>query len=112
MIADYKTEQDMCKRMDECVERLQRVEDVLDHSTFFNGDDLALVDTAYAPLLIRLDFMREKIDLLGWNNFPKLNKWKENLLSLESVQKSIIDDFKLHYTNKIKAQNGYLGSIL
>ena len=112
MIADYKTEHDMCKRMDECVERLQRVEDVLDHSTFFNGDDLALVDTAYAPLLIRLDFMREKIDLLGWNNFPKLNKWKENLLSLESVQKSIIDDFKLHYTNKIKAQNGYLGSIL
>lgn len=112
MIADCKTEQDMHKRINECIERLLRVENVLGHSTFFNGDDLTLVDTAYAPLLIRLDFMHEKINLLGRNNFSKLNTWKENLLNLQSVQKSIIDNFELHYTNKIKVQDGYLGSIL
>ncbi len=112
MIADCKTEQDMHKRINECIERLLRVENVLGHSTFFNGDDLTLIDTAYAPLLIRLDFMHKKINLLGRNNFTKLNTWKENLLNLQSVQKSIIDDFKLHYTNKIKVQDGYLGSIL
>jgi len=112
MIADHKTEQDMKKQMSECVTRLQRVEDILDHSTYFNGEELSLIDAAYAPLLIRLDFMNEKLNLLNWNDFPKLNKWNENLLSTESVQKSIIEDFDLHYTNKIKGQNGYLGSAL
>ncbi len=112
MIADCKTEQDMRRHMEECIERLQRVEKVLDHSTFFNGDDLALVDAAYAPLLIRLDFMSQRINLLNWDQFAKLNKWKESLLNLEAVRKSIIDDFELHYTNKIKAQDGYLGNTL
>ena len=112
MIADCQTELHMRRNMQECVERLRRVEEVLDHSTFFNGDDLALVDTAYAPLLIRLDFMARKINLLDWNHFTKLNQWKNNLLRLEAVQESIIDDFELHYCNKIRAQNGYLGSTL
>ncbi len=112
MIANHKDEKDMKTQMSECVKRLQRVEDTLDHSTYFNGEELALIDAAYAPLLIRLDFMNEKLKLLDWNDFPKLNKWKHNLLNLDSVQKSIIDDFELHYTNKIKGQNGHLASIL
>ena len=56
--------------------------------------------------------MNEKLNLLDWNKFPKLKKWKENLLDLESVQKSIIDCFESHYTNKSKGQNGYLANIL
>ena len=112
MIADGKTEEDMHRRMNECTERLERVENVLGHSTFFNGEKLALIDAAYAPLLIRLEFMRQNINLLNWNRFPKLERWRKDLLGLEAVQKSIIDGFDLHYTNKIKAQNGYLGSVL
>ena len=98
--------------MNDCVERLQRVEDILGNSTFFNGEELSLIDAAYAPLLIRLDFMNGKLNLLDWDQFPKLKKWRDSLLDLESVQKSIIDNFDLHYTNKIKGQNGYLASIL
>ena len=98
--------------LNECVERLQRIENILNYSTYFNGEKLSLIDAAYAPLLIRIDYMNDKIGLVNWNEFPKLKKWKDNLLNLESVQKSIIDDFELHYTNKIKAQNGYLASIL
>ena len=112
MIADHKNENAMKNQISECVGRLQRVEDVLDHSSFFNGEELALIDAAYAPLLIRLDFINEKLNLLNWDDLPKLNKWKDNLLALESVQKSIIDDFDMHYTNKIKGQNGHLASVL
>ncbi len=112
MIAEHKSESEMKKQMTGCVECLQRVEDVLGDSTFFNGEELMLIDAAYAPLLIRLDFLNKIIDLVDWSKFPKLKKWKDNLLKLESVQKSIIDDFDLHYTNKIKGQNGYLASIL
>ncbi|QMU62570.1 MAG: glutathione S-transferase family protein [Gammaproteobacteria bacterium] len=112
MISDHNEEADMKKQMNECVERLQRVEDILGDSTFFNGEELSLIDAAYAPLLIRLDFMNEKLNLIDWNTFPKLKKWRDNLLDLKSVQKSIIDNFDLHYTNKIKGQNGYLASIL
>ena len=112
MIADHKSESKMKNQMVECVKHLQRVEDVLGDSTFFNGEELSLVDAAYAPLLIRLDFMNKKIDLLDWSKFPKLKKWKDSLLKLDSVQKSIIDDFDLHYANKIKGQSGFLASIL
>ncbi len=112
MIADVKTESEMQQRMDECRERLQHVENILTHTAFFNGDDFALVDAAYAPLLIRLDLLSKKIDFLDWNGYTKLDRWKENLLALESVQNSIIEDFELLYTDKIRAQNGYLGSLL
>jgi glutathione S-transferase len=112
MIADHIDEADMKKQMTGCVERLQRVEDILGNSTFFNGEELSLIDAAYAPLLIRLDFMNEKLNLLDWDQLPKLKEWRDSLLDLESVQKSIIDNFDLHYTNMIKGQNGYLASIL
>lgn len=112
MIADHNEEANMKKQMNDCVERLQRVEDIFGNSTFFNDEELSLIDAAYAPLLIRLDFMNEKLNLLDWDQFPKLKKWRDCLLNLESVQKSIIDNFDLHYTNKIKGQNGYLASIL
>ncbi|MGH1538017.1 MAG: glutathione S-transferase family protein [Gammaproteobacteria bacterium] len=112
MIADHNQEAAMKKQMSECTGRLQRVEDILGNTTFFNGEELSLIDAAYAPLLIRLDFMNERLNLLDWNQFPKLKKWRDNLLDLESVQKSIIDNFDLHYTNKIKNQNGYFASIL
>ena len=112
MIADHNDEADMRKQMYECTTRLQRVEDILGNSTFFNGDELSLIDAAYAPLLIRLDFMNEILNLLDWENLPKLKTWRDNLLNLDAVQKSIVDDFEIHYINKIKGQNGYLGSVL
>ena len=112
MIANHNDEADMHKQMSECTTRLQRVEDILGNSTFFNGEELSLIDAAYAPLLIRLDFINEKLNLLDWENFPKLKKWRDHLLNLDSVQKSIVDDFEFHYMNKIKGQNGYFASIL
>ena len=112
MIGEHKQEQDMRGQIDDAVRRLGRVEDVLGDSSFFNGEELALVDAAYAPLLIRLDFLNTRLGFLRWDGFPKLDRWRQTLLGLEAVRGSIIDDFELHYTNKIKAQNGYLGSIL
>ena len=112
MIADHSDEANMRKQMSECTDRLQRVEDILSGSTYFNGEELALIDAAYAPLLIRLDFLNEKLNLLDWNAFPKLKRWRDNLLELDAVQKSIIENFDLQYTNKIKGQNGYLASVI
>ena len=112
MIADHSNEANMRKQMSECTDRLQRVEDILSGSTYFNGEELALIDAAYAPLLIRLDFLNEKLNLLDWHAFPKLKRWKDNLLELDAVQKSIVENFDLHYTNKIKGQNGYLASVI
>ncbi len=112
MIADHNEETDMRNQMSECKTRLQRVEDILGDSTFFNGEEISLIDAAYAPLLIRLDFMNEKLSFLDWDSFPKLKKWRNNLLDLDAVQKSIIDNFNLHYTNKIKGQNGFFASVL
>ncbi len=112
LIADRKQERDMQNQINDAVTRLRRVEDVLGDSSFFSGEELALIDAAYAPLLIRLDFLNTRLNFLNWDELPKLKRWKQNLLGLEAVQGSIIDDFELHYTNKIKSQNGYLGSIL
>ncbi len=112
MIADHKDEQAMQNQIAECKGHIQRVEDVLGDSTFFNGEELSLIDAAYAPLLIRLEFLNKFLSAVDWNDYPKLNKWRNNLLQLASVQKSIVENFDLHYTNKIKSQNGYLASII
>ena len=75
MIADHKDEDNMQQQMKDCIDRLQRVEDILSHSSYFNGEELALIDAADAPLLIRLEFLNEKFNFLDWEQSPKLNKW-------------------------------------
>lgn len=91
---------------------LGMIEDEIKSQPFFNGDQLNLVDTAYAPLFMRYEILNSIAPVFSYSDFPKLSAWSAALLQLDAVKKSVVEDFALLFKNKIKTFDGYLASIL
>lgn len=72
------------------VDKLHWLENILPGGDFFNGNEISLVDFAYAPLFMRIQLIGLDKELL---NCPKINHWSKTLLSLPQVQKSVVENF-------------------
>ncbi len=61
---------------------------------FWNGAELNLIDTAIAPLFMRLQAMEEfGVKLLDETRLPKLTAYAHRLLALPKVQDSVVPEF-------------------
>ncbi|GBF41472.1 glutathione transferase [Leptospira ellinghausenii] len=112
-----KDEAESNKKRDEILSKFKILEPVLlepkDGKLFFAGDSMHLVDTAYAPFFMRLDFLKAKgaeFDL--GRGFPKIQIWSDTLLSLPSVKNSVLPEVPNEYIEFIKAHNSWLGGKL
>ncbi|MBL0954565.1 MAG: glutathione S-transferase family protein [Leptospira sp.] len=112
-----KDEAESNKKRDEILSKFKILEPVLpnpkDGKLFFAGDSKHLVDTAYAPFFMRLDFLKSKgaeFDLVS--GFPKIQIWSDTLLSLPSVKNSVLPEVPKEYIEFIKAHNSWLGGKL
>lgn len=98
LMAQYQTS--LAKNQDDFVQaeaglndKLSRLEALTSDKGFFNGEDLALIDTALAPLFTRfaaIESLFER-DLLA--NFPKLKAVGQHLLALPEVSGSVVENF-------------------
>ena len=84
--------------LEEVVEALDRrlafLEGALAPGPWFLGADFSLVDTAFAPFFLRLDwFEGYRPGLLDAGRHPKLAAWRDALLALDAVQGSVVPDF-------------------
>lgn len=109
-----KVEADSEKKKEEILSKFKILESILPEPKngrlFFAGETVHLVDTAYAPFFMRLDFLKAKgasFDLLS--GFPKLKIWSETLLSLPSVKNSVLPEVPKEYIDFIKAHSSWLG---
>ena len=91
---------------------LKMIENEINFQPFFNGDQLNLIDTAYAPLFMRHEILNNIAPVYSSSDFPRLSAWSAELLKLDAVKRSFVEDFALLYKNKIKSFDGYLASML
>ncbi len=71
---------------------------------FWNGSELNLIDTAVAPLFMRLQAMEEfGVTMLDATRLPKLNTYANRLLALPEVQQSVVPEF--HDLNRAYVKN-------
>jgi len=109
-----KTKEDHTAGLEALPATLQKIEDSLSRrendGPYFNGDQLCLVDAAYAPFLLRFN-MVEDINPTGvLDGFPKVKAWSEALLADEAVINSVPEDFaevfdgNLHKRGTLAAQ--------
>lgn len=89
-------------------EKLDRVEAVKSESTFFNGEELNLIDTSFAALFMRLDLLKAARPILDPERYPRLNQWSEDLLSLDVVKESVVPEFPSMYTGMVKMRDGWM----
>jgi len=72
---------------------LDRLEAELGAGPYFNGAVLALVDCAFAPLLLRTTLMEPYLVLGVFARRPRLKAWSELLLARDSVRQSVVPEF-------------------
>jgi glutathione S-transferase len=70
-----------------------RLEAELGPGPFFNGPSLALIDCAFAPLLMRTTIMEPYLKLGVFSERPRLRNWRDALLERDSVRQSVVPDF-------------------
>lgn len=108
--ATSPSEVDTEKHFEKMMSDLKKVEDHLNHGPFFNGNDFCIVDAAFAPFFMRLDFISTSLGEAYLDNFPKLHAWSSVLISKNSVQKSVVPDIKEKFISYIIGKNSVLGN--
>ena len=89
------------------------VESCLEDPPFFNGQQFSLVDSSYAPVFQRLDFLEQIYKrIITQERHPKLATWKENLLSLKAVKHSAVKDIQSLYYKLLWTRQGYISQYL
>ena len=81
-------------------------------ASFFNGNTFNLIDAAYAPMLMRLDFIRKLTQQNMLESCPKLSAWQSQLLEMPAVENSVVEDLDEMYKSMIKNMGGFLATQL
>ena len=101
-----KEKEDFDKAQEELRGKLAMVEKQIT-GPYFNGEDFALVDMAFAPVFMRMGFL-EKWQPMGLlDSLPKTRAWAEKMLARPSVINSVVDNLEELYRKHIAASGGY-----
>ena len=85
---------------------LSKIETMLKGTPFFNGDAMNLIDAAYAPFFMRIDYLLPDTSDF-FKDVPKCKLWSESLLAQDSVQKSVILTLREKFTAFFKEKGSY-----
>ncbi|MBL8259958.1 MAG: glutathione S-transferase family protein [Candidatus Competibacteraceae bacterium] len=91
---------------------LRHLEQQLGEGPFFNGAAFSLVDTAYAPLFMRLEIVERHHPQGLLAPTPKISNWSQALLARPAVRESVVADFEAQFVAYFAKQGGYLGQRL
>lgn len=105
--ATAATEEDFTVARTAIATSLAFVENILGAGPWFNGADFSLVDTAYAPLLMRYALLEGAQQMISASDYPKITAWAERLLALPAVQQSVVPDFAELYLDWLESQSGF-----
>lgn len=112
MLLQKTSEEEYVVQLNQLQSNLSMIENEVRPQPYFNGDQLNLIDTAYAPLFMRYEILNSIAPVYSSSDFPKLATWSTELLRLDAVKNSVVEDFALLFKNKIKSFEGYLANIL
>lgn len=93
-------------------QKLSQLEAQHSGGSYFNGEEFNMIDAAYAPMLMRLCFIKNLTGLDLLEKCPKLSRWSEVLLAMPCVQESVVEDLMSMYKGMIKKMDGLLAASL
>jgi len=92
--------------------QFNRLEKTLDEGPYFNGKKLSLVDTAFAPLFMRIDLLNDQYPLNLYSPDSRVARWADALGRLDSVKNSVTSDFMDVYSRFVKSLGSYYSTQL
>jgi len=106
-IFSSKDEKEYKEAVEAALKNLARLEKEAGEGPWFNGEDFSLVDCAYAPLFMRYKLLNARHRLFDVQDFPRLSEWAEDLLELDAVKTSVVDDFPRLFYKHVQKPGGY-----
>ena len=95
------------------INKLEQLENHLGETTYFNGDQVSLVDLSFTPFFQRLTYLDEVTPgLIDGARHPKVTRWANQLLSRDIVAQSTVPEIKQLYTGMMKKRNGHLSTLM
>lgn len=82
------------------------------HKPYFNGKNFALIDAAFAPLFMRINYLNTLLPLNLYAPKSRVMTWEQNLLTRKSVKISVVPEFFTLYKNKITTSEGCLAEFI
>lgn len=107
-LTQARREETYLKIEEDLTKKLAPLERKIGKDGFFEGKSFSLVDSAFAPFLMRSKIVADNIGIDPVSDYKKISKWRDNLLSLPEVQKSVVEDFEDLYMEGIYERAGYL----
>lgn len=91
--------------------KLERMEAQFTEGPFWNGAELNLIDTAVAPLWMRLRGLESfGVYVLDAQRFPRLAAYADALLALPEVQDSVPEDFESLNETYLRQRGGFIAT--
>ncbi len=107
-LTQARREQTFRQIQSDLAKKLAHLEQQVEANGFFADDKFGLVDVAFAPFLMRSQILADETGEDSLEDFKKLTKWRDNILSIEAVQKSVVEDFEELYNEALYERDGYL----
>jgi len=107
-LTQARREETYLKIEEDFTKKLAPLERKIGNDGFFEGKKFSLVDSAFAPFLMRSQIVADNIGIDPVSDYKKISKWRANLLSLPEVQKSVVKNFDDLYMEGIFERGGYL----
>ncbi len=111
-----KTAEDVEARMPTAHQRLAKITHALQEDArpgpYFGGDELCLVDAAYAPFLQRFKYVDQYLQTGLLTEYPLVEAWAEALLSDERVKNSVPDNFETEFVGNLHRRGLYVAQLM
>ena len=79
---------------------------------YYAGENFSLIDTAFAPMFMRLSLMEKWGMKPMLAEYPKLKLWTRHLLARPSVMNSVVDDFETLSKDRFLNSGSYLSKLM
>ena len=111
-----KTEDAVQERMDGARQRLAKLTEALAQDAlpgpFFGGQELCLVDAAYAPFLQRFTLVDQWLQTGLLGEFPDVASWTDALLADSRVIGSVPDNFVAEFIANLRRRKLYVADLI
>jgi glutathione S-transferase len=111
-----KTAQEVDERIPVARERLAKITEALETDKspgpFFGGDNLCLVDAAYAPFLQRFEFVDQWLGTGLLDEYPLVKAWAQALIADERVKRSVPDNFAEEFVANLHRRGMYVAQLI
>jgi glutathione S-transferase len=93
------------KYFDRLISKLEILENIISDKGYFKASGFSIVDSAYAPIFFRMQYIGQLSNHPQLRNLPKVYKWYNNLLKQDFIKDSINSDFEMTFKQYVLSRN-------